>query len=145
MWDAASELTRELEETYSRNAKKFGATNFEAETEDHREFNFAPRPWQVQALASLQKIRDGGYTRALVAVATGMGKTWLAAFDARQPGRHLKRRPQVLDIAHRAHVPAQTEAALSLILDKEFGEGTTAWRRRLSCVRLARRDLAATN
>jgi len=127
LWDVASELTPELVEAYSRNAKKFRATNFEPEAVDLREFNFAPRPWQVEALAALQKIREAGYTRALVAVATGMGKTWLAAFDARQLGRHLNRRPRVLVIAHRAHILAQAEAAISLVLDTEFGEGTTAW------------------
>jgi len=127
LWDVATELTPELVELYSRNAKNFRATNFEPEAVDLREFNYAPRPWQVEALAALQKIRDAGYTRALVAVATGMGKTWLAAFDARQLGRHLNRRPRVLVIAHRAHILAQAEAAISLVLDKEFGEGTTAW------------------
>ncbi|MFN7813305.1 MAG: HIT domain-containing protein, partial [Planctomycetia bacterium] len=41
-----------------------------------------PRPWQSEALASLARIREQGYSKALVAVATGLGKTWLAAFHA---------------------------------------------------------------
>lgn len=127
LWDVASELTPELVAEYSKLAAKFRTANFEPESVDVREFIFQPRPWQIEALASLQKIRDAGYTRALVAVATGMGKTWLAAFDALQFGQHLQRRPRVLVIAHRAHILAQAEAALSLVLDKEFGEGTTAW------------------
>jgi superfamily II DNA or RNA helicase len=56
-----------------------------------------------------------------------MGKTWLAAFDARQVGHSLSHRPRVLVIAHRSHILAQAEAALSLILEVEFGEGRTAW------------------
>ena len=127
LWNVASALTPELVDEYSKLAAKFRAANFEPESVDLRELTFHPRPWQVEAMASLQKIRDAGYTRALVAVATGMGKTWLAAFDARQLGQHLQRRPRVLVIAHRAHILAQAEAAMSLVLDKEFGEGTTAW------------------
>ena len=127
LWNVASELTPELVAEYAKLATKFRNANFEPESVDVREFTFQPRPWQIEALASLQKIRDAGYTRALVAVATGMGKTWLAAFDALQVGRNLQRRPRVLVIAHRAHILAQAEAALSLVLDKEFGEGTTAW------------------
>mgnify|MGYP002630241702 CR=1 FL=1 len=127
LWNVASELTPDLVAEYAKLATKFRKANFEPESVDVRESTFQPRPWQIEALASLQKIRDAGYTRALVAVATGMGKTWLAAFDALQVGQHLGRRPRVLVIAHRAHILAQAEAALSLVLDKEFGEGTTAW------------------
>ena len=127
LWSVASILTPEIVDEYSNAAKKFRAANFEPESVDLRELTFNPRPWQVKALASLQRIRAAGYKRALVAVATGMGKTWLAAFDARQLGQHLQRRPRVLVVAHRAHILAQAEAALSLVLDKEFGSGTTAW------------------
>ncbi len=127
LWNVASVLTPELVDEYAKLAAKFRVANFEPESVDLRELTFHPRLWQVEAMASLQRIRDAGYTRALVAVATGMGKTWLAAFDARQLGQHLQRRPRVLVIAHRAHILAQAEAAMSLVLDKEFGEGTTAW------------------
>src|SRR5208283_5988896 len=37
-----------------------------------------------------------------VSVATGLGKTWLAAFDVRAAGKTLERRPRVLIVAHRA-------------------------------------------
>jgi superfamily II DNA or RNA helicase/phage repressor protein C with HTH and peptisase S24 domain len=100
--------------------------HFVPETADSREL-FSPRPWQLKALESLERIREAGYRRALVAVATGMGKTWLAAFDARQFGRRLQRRPRVLVVAHRAHILAQAEVALSQVLDAEFGEEKTAW------------------
>ncbi len=74
--------------------------------------SFAPRPWQVEALASLAAIRAEGYSKALVAVATGLGKTWLAAFDALAHGKSLGRPPRVLVIAHRAEILAQAEATL---------------------------------
>ena len=71
-----------------------------------------PRPWQVAALASLARIRGQGYSKALVAVATGLGKTWLAAFDVVASAKTLGRLPRVLVIAHRAEILAQAEATL---------------------------------
>jgi superfamily II DNA or RNA helicase/diadenosine tetraphosphate (Ap4A) HIT family hydrolase/HKD family nuclease/SOS-response transcriptional repressor LexA len=73
---------------------------------------FTPRPWQQEALASLAAIRRDGYSKALVAVATGLGKTWLAAFDVIAVGCELGRSPRVLVIAHRAEILAQAEATL---------------------------------
>ena len=86
LWAIASTLTPDLVEQYSLHAAKHQATHFEPEAKDSREFPLTPRPWQLEAMAALERIRAAGYTRALVAVATGMGKTWLAAFDVRQVG-----------------------------------------------------------
>lgn len=131
LWDVASELSSDLlskyGDKYGEKSKAFRSVHFEAERIDERQGPYDPRPWQVEALASLMRIRDAGYSRALVAVATGMGKTWLAAFDAKQLGEALQRRPRVLVIAHRAHILAQAEAAISLVLDHAFGEGKTSW------------------
>ena len=73
---------------------------------------FSPRPWQAEALVSLAAIRAQGYSKALVAVATGLGKTWLAAFDVVAHGKALGRPPRVLVIAHRAEILAQAETTL---------------------------------
>ena len=127
MWDVASELSSDLLTNYAEKSKSFRSVHFEAERIDERQGPYDPRPWQIEALASLLGIRNAGYCRALVAVATGMGKTWLAAFDAKQLGEALQRRPRVLVIAHRAHILAQAEAAISLVLDHAFGEGKTSW------------------
>ena len=103
-----------------------GKNHFEPESLDER-FVPDPRPWQRAALESLQRIRDAGYGRALVAVATGMGKTWLAAFDVRQVGEQLGRRPRVLVVAHRSHILVQAESALSCVVEDAFGQPTTSW------------------
>jgi superfamily II DNA or RNA helicase len=126
LWEWASPLTAELVDRYAAKASVYRKTNFVPEAIDVREV-LSPRPWQVAALESLGKIREAGYRRALVAVATGMGKTWLAAFDARQVGNRLQRRPRVLIVAHRAHILAQAEAAVSQVLEPAFGEAKTAW------------------
>src|SRR5690606_6062425 len=67
-----------------------------------------PEPHEVQrrSLAALSDSRAQGYWRGLVVLATGLGKTWLAAFDAVQ----LQAR-RVLFVAHREeilHQAAQT-------------------------------------
>jgi superfamily II DNA or RNA helicase/diadenosine tetraphosphate (Ap4A) HIT family hydrolase/HKD family nuclease len=81
-----------------------------------------PRPWQASALESLASIRGQGYSKALVAVATGLGKTWLAAFDVVQVAQTLGRLPRVLVIAHRAEILAQAEAALRAALTAAASE-----------------------
>ncbi len=128
LWQAGSLLTPELVAQYAAAAAKYRRTNFVPELIDAGDESIpSPRPWQVEALAALQRLRQAGHRRALVAVATGMGKTWLAAFDACQFGTQHDRRPRVLVIAHRAHILAQAEAALSRMLDHRFAAGTTAW------------------
>ena len=62
-------------------------------------------PWGIQreALAALEAIRIAGHAAGLVVMATGLGKTWLAAFDSSRP--QFKR---VLFIAHRDEILNQT-------------------------------------
>ena len=86
-----------------------------------------PRPWQAAALDSLSAIRDQGYAKALVAVATGLGKTWLAAFDVVAFGKLLGRPPRVLVVAHRAELLAQAEATLRQAMEREWGPVAVEW------------------
>ena len=58
-----------------------------------------PTPVQTGALLALSKTRDNGFRRGLVVLATGLGKTWLAAFDAEQVGAR-----RVLFVAHREEI-----------------------------------------
>ncbi|KIN89565.1 DUF3427 domain-containing protein [Thauera sp. SWB20] len=61
-----------------------------------------PTPIQQEALAALTRTRHDGYLRGLVVLATGLGKTWLAAFDAEQIGAR-----RVLFVAHREEILKQ--------------------------------------
>lgn len=58
-----------------------------------------PSAIQVEALQALLRSRAEGYRRGLVVLATGLGKTWLAAFDAEQFGAR-----RVLFVAHREEI-----------------------------------------
>ena len=64
-----------------------------------------PAPWPVQreALAALEQTRLQGFRRGLVVMATGLGKTWLAAFDTARP--QFRR---VLFAAHREEILRQS-------------------------------------
>ncbi|HND52667.1 MAG TPA: DUF3427 domain-containing protein, partial [Pirellulaceae bacterium] len=63
-----------------------------------------PEPHEIQreALAALQATRQAGNEAGLVVLATGLGKTWLAAFDSASP--EFRR---VLFVAHREEILSQ--------------------------------------
>lgn len=61
---------------------------------------FQPRGAQIEALYSLNATREEGATKALVHAATGVGKTYLAAFDS-------KPYEKVLFVAHREEILKQ--------------------------------------
>ena len=67
-----------------------------------------PREVQSLALQELERLRSDGQTKALVVAATGLGKTFLAAFDARDARR-------VLFIAHREELLRQAAAAFERV------------------------------
>ncbi len=71
LWQASADLNQQIVEQYEAQAAKHRKTKFEPESEDIT-FIPEPRPWQRAALESLNRIRESGYSRALVAVATGM-------------------------------------------------------------------------
>lgn len=61
---------------------------------------FEPSGAQIEALYSLEKSRGEGFDKGLVVAATGIGKTYLAAFDSRNYSR-------VLFVAHREEIIKQ--------------------------------------
>lgn len=67
-----------------------------------------PHGVQVEALAALHATRAAGHRAGLVVMATGLGKTWLAAFDSRPFDR-------VLFVAHREEILAQAMATFRQI------------------------------
>ncbi|MFN9503365.1 MAG: DUF3427 domain-containing protein [Rubrivivax sp.] len=75
-----------------------------------------PEPTTVQhdALAALAASREGGYRRGLVVLAPGLGKTWLAAFDAVRMGAR-----RVLFVAHREEILGQAASTFIRILPRK--------------------------
>ncbi len=64
-----------------------------------------PEPTSVQreALDALERTRSMGFEAGLVVMATGLGKTWLAAFDSTRPSFR-----RVLFVAHREEILKQS-------------------------------------
>ncbi|MFB1490187.1 MULTISPECIES: DEAD/DEAH box helicase family protein [unclassified Thiocapsa] len=74
----------------------------------------APRPTpnavQLEALAALDATRAAGYLRGLVVMATGIGKTFLAAFDSERLSV-----ARLLFVAHREEILLQAESSFQLV------------------------------
>jgi superfamily II DNA or RNA helicase/diadenosine tetraphosphate (Ap4A) HIT family hydrolase/HKD family nuclease len=63
----------------------------------------APRPLQREVLDALERTRLDGHAAGLVVLATGLGKTWVAAFDSARP--EFRR---ILFVAHREEILRQS-------------------------------------
>jgi len=72
--------------------------------EQKKQLQFTPRPAQQMALDALEDMRKNGYNKGLVVLATGLGKTYLAAFFAASFQR-------ILFIAHREELLLQAKEA----------------------------------
>lgn len=97
-------LTEEWLATYEqRKRAKELLSSTSAEVGEVPEQSIAPWGVQREALAALEATRIAGHAAGLVVMATGLGKTWLAAFDTTRP--QFKR---VLFIAHREEILNQT-------------------------------------
>ena len=69
-----------------------------------------PHAIQREALAALEATRRAGNTAGLVVLATGLGKTWLSAFDSTAVGAR-----RVLFVAHREEILRQSLATFRRI------------------------------
>ena len=82
---------------------------------------FEPRGAQIEALYELKKTRLDGNDKALVVAATGIGKTYLAAFDSREFNRVLfvAHREEILKQAYESFANVRTDKWLYVIKDEE--------------------------
>lgn len=73
---------------------------------------FEPRGAQIEALCALEDTRAEGAKRALVCAATGVGKTYLAAFDSKAYKR-------VLFVAHREEILKQAATSFKNVRNSD--------------------------
>lgn len=79
---------------------------------------FEPRGAQIEALYELKKTRLDGFDKGLVVAATGIGKTYLAAFDSKEFSK-------VLFVAHREEILKQAyESFKNVRVDKSINYNT---------------------
>lgn len=77
-----------------------------------------PNEAQREALAQLARLRATGEERAIVIAATGVGKTFLAAFDARAAGAS-----SVLFVSHRLEHLTQARETFEAVFGEERSSG----------------------
>ncbi|MBS6005976.1 MAG: DEAD/DEAH box helicase family protein [Clostridium baratii] len=85
---------------YSKNYKKPKIHNIYSDEEEKVIDIFSPRGAQIEALYELNKLRKDGYEKGIVVAATGIGKTYLSAFDSKGFNK-------ILFVAHRDEILKQ--------------------------------------
>ena len=85
---------------------------------------FEPRGAQIEALCALENSRAEGATKGIVQAATGVGKTYLAAFDS-------KNYQKVLFVAHREEILKQAAVSFKNVRNSDdygfFYGGEKTW------------------
>lgn len=108
LWNIGRPLDRDYVAAYARRARTSARALPPGELkEDRVEPPAPPHSVQCDALAALHEARFAGRRRALVVMATGLGKTWLAAFDYEQLWNEIGRAPRLLFVAHRIEILRQ--------------------------------------
>lgn len=73
---------------------------------------YEPRGAQIEALYALKRSREEGWDKGIIVAATGIGKTYLAAFDSKDYKR-------ILFIAHREEILKQAAESFKRIRPKD--------------------------
>lgn len=107
---------------YEARAARDQPSNPPWEVSDPPRPRLEPHEVQREALAALVDTRSAGRTRALVVLATGLGKTLLAAFDYAQLSKEAGRPLRLLFVAHRRELLRQAAGAFRAVLaqDRQF-------------------------
>lgn len=123
-YNFAIEVNDNILREYSKSWKKpkFTKQTLKNEDEEPKEVDetspietFEPRGAQIEALYALDRCREEGFDKGLVVAATGIGKTYLAAFDC-------KNYDKVLFVAHREEIIKQSaESFKNVYPDKQIG------------------------
>ena len=136
LWASASLLTPEWVSAYALRAREAARTRARGAAPapvpgeivpDEAPGPFAPHRLQEAGLAALAKARGEQRGRCLVVMATGLGKTWLAAFDLATVAEELGRFPRVLFVAHRAEILEQAAATFGRLAESKGVAPRVSW------------------
>lgn len=124
--DRTVELTEPWIESYKRRRTRpivALATAEPPEPPDPPDPPFEPHEVQQEALLALEQTREAGNEAGLVVLATGLGKTWLSAFDANRPEFRrvlfVAHREEILEQARKTFRRMRPEAALGFFSGRE--------------------------
>ncbi len=128
LWAHARALDQEWLDGYARRARERPEPLPPGElTEEPPRSLYAPHEEQQTALANLRVARDEGRTRALVVLATGLGKTLVSVLDYAQLWEETGRQrpPRLLFLAHRRELLLQAAGDFRTLI-RERGLPSTA-------------------
>ncbi|MEG2685166.1 MAG: DEAD/DEAH box helicase family protein, partial [Erysipelotrichaceae bacterium] len=84
IWNSLPELTQDFLTSYERFINELKEHNLKNMKEFNYDSSIKPNTMQVEAMRSLNNLREHKETRALVIAATGTGKTYMSCFDIQQ-------------------------------------------------------------
>ncbi len=117
--DDVRELDDELLRAYSESYRRELRSRFDSVPSSAEQYaTLAPNGAQREALAALEKLRESGQRRAAVIAATGVGKTYLAAFDAKKSGART-----VLYVSHRLEHLVQARESFANVFGLGYSTG----------------------
>jgi superfamily II DNA or RNA helicase len=83
----------------------------------------APREYQQDALDELRKLRARGVGRALAVLASGLGKTFVSAFDAKQFSDATTARTRILYLTHQHVILEQARQTFRQVFGRSVSYG----------------------
>jgi superfamily II DNA or RNA helicase/diadenosine tetraphosphate (Ap4A) HIT family hydrolase len=117
LWAQAMVLSADWIDAYAERVRQSPRSLPPGDGEDERlEPPPSPHEFQEEALLALARAREQGRRRALVVLATGLGKTWLAAFDVARFAQSTGSWPRVLFLAHREELLVQAARTFRRLL-----------------------------
>lgn len=115
IWEASETLSLSWIESYQRFFESRKKELLKENVIDLETYKLVPNKMQAQALSALRNLRESGKSKALLISATGTGKTYLSAFDAREYGAK-----KILFIAHREQILKQSRESYSKVISKDM-------------------------
>lgn len=128
LWGRARPLDAEWVADYARRAQRVQVPLPPGE-EEAEALEPLPEPHAAQreALERLRAARAEGRRRAVVVLATGLGKTLLAAYDYAQLADEIGRRPRLLFLAHRRELLTQAAGTYRRLLRMRGERARVGW------------------
>lgn len=117
IWDKTLELDTKLIEKY-RLQLDYAIEKWDMDYVNAIDSKINPNSMQRKALRELRRYRDTGVKKALIISATGSGKTYLAAFDARNFGAK-----RLLYIVHRESILKDAKESFNKVFGAERSYG----------------------
>ncbi|MEG0314949.1 MAG: DEAD/DEAH box helicase [Erysipelotrichaceae bacterium] len=84
IWNSLPELTQDFLTSYERFINELKEHNLKNMKQFNYDSSIKPNTMQIEAMRSLNNLREHKETRALVIAATGTGKTYMSCFDIQQ-------------------------------------------------------------